>query len=217
MNSKYAAMLVIFTAIGLVGSAYAHKSQIIGDYKIGVGWVTDPPVVGKSNKIEVMISKATATDKKADMGNMDHMNHEDHASTSKSTKTTPKTTKSTAYEHRDSRVITVSADSSMSSMKMDSMKSSSINSKTVTKTKSQTGDEEKIVGGITGLAKSLQVDITVNGKKKTLAMTEDPSNPGRYTGDYTPTSSGYPTVHLYVKINGKDVEGSFHPEEIKKK
>ena len=35
MNSKYAAMLVIFTAIGLVGSAYAHKSQIIGDYKIG--------------------------------------------------------------------------------------------------------------------------------------------------------------------------------------
>lgn len=217
MNSKYAAMLVIFTAIGLVGSAYAHKSQIIGDYKIGVGWVTDPPVVGKSNKIEVMISKATATDKKADMGNMDHMNHKDHASTSKSTKTTPKTTKSTAYEHRDSRVITVSADSSMSSMKMDSMKSSSINSKTVTKTKSQTGDEEKLVGGITGLAKSLQVDITVNGKKKTLAMTEDPSNPGRYTGDYTPTSSGYPTVHLYVKINGKDVEGSFHPEEIKKK
>lgn len=217
MNSKYAAMLVIFTAIGLVGSAYAHKSQVIGDYKIGVGWVTDPPVVGKSNKIEVMISKATATDKKADMGNMDHMNHEDHASTSKSTKTTPKTTKSTAYEHRDSRVITVSADSSMSSMKMDSMKSSSINSKTVTKTKSQTGDEEKLVGGITGLAKSLQVDITVNGKKKTLAMTEDPSNPGRYTGDYTPTSSGYPTVHLYVKINGKDVEGSFHPEEIKKK
>ena len=217
MNSKYAAMLVIFTAIGLVGSAYAHKSQIIGDYKIGVGWVTEPPVVGKSNKIEVMISKATATDKKADMGNMDHMNHEDHASTSKSTKTTPKTTKSTAYEHRDSRVITVSADSSMSSMKMDSMKSSSINSKTVTKTKSQTGDEEKLVGGITGLAKSLQVDITVNGKKKTLAMTEDPSNPGRYTGDYTPTSSGYPTVHLYVKINGKDVEGSFHPEEIKKK
>jgi len=217
MNSKYAAMLVIFTAIGLVGSAYAHKSQVIGDYKIGVGWVTEPPVVGKSNKIEVMISKATATDKKADMGNMDHMNHEDHASTSKSTKTTPKTTKSTAYEHRDSRVITVSADSSMSSMKMDSMKSSSINSKTVTKTKSQTGDEEKLVGGITGLAKSLQVDITVNGKKKTLAMTEDPSNPGRYTGDYTPTSSGYPTVHLYVKINGKDVEGSFHPEEIKKK
>ena len=217
MNSKYAAMLVIFTAIGLVGSAYAHKSQIIGDYKIGVGWVTDPPVVGKSNKIEVMISKATATDKKADMGNMDHMNHKDHASTSKSTKTTPKTTKSTAYEHRDSRVITVSADSSMSSMKMDSMKSSSINSKTVTKTKSQTGDEEKLVGGITGLAKSLQVDITVNGKKKTLAMTEDPSNLGRYTGDYTPTSSGYPTVHLYVKINGKDVEGSFHPEEIKKK
>ncbi|HIH68928.1 MAG TPA: hypothetical protein HA290_05610 [Candidatus Nitrosotenuis sp.] len=217
MNSKYAAMLVIFTAIGLVGSAYAHKSQIIGDYKIGVGWVTDPPVVGKSNKIEVMISKATASDKKADMGNMDHMNHKDHASTSKSTKTTPKTTKSTAYEHRDSRVITVSADSSMSSMKMDSMKSSSINSKTVTKTKSQTGDEEKLVGGITGLAKSLQVDITVNGKKKTLAMTEDPSNPGRYTGDYTPTSSGYPTVHLYVKINGKDVEGSFHPEEIKKK
>ena len=217
MNSKYAAMLVIFTAIGLVGSAYAHKSQVIGDYKIGVGWVTEPPVVGKSNKIEVMISKATATDKKADMGNMDHMNHEDHASTSKSTKTTPKTTKSTAYEHRDSRVITVSADSSMSYMKMDSMKSSSINSKTVTKTKSQTGDEEKLVGGITGLAKSLQVDITVNGKKKTLAMTEDPSNPGRYIGDYTPTSSGYPTVHLYVKINGKDVEGSFHPEEIKKK
>ncbi|NDB63839.1 MAG: hypothetical protein EB170_08260, partial [Nitrosopumilaceae archaeon] len=66
MNTKLAALAIIFVAVGLVGSAYAHKSQVIGDYKVGAGWVTEPPVAGKANQIEVMISTATKGDKTAE-------------------------------------------------------------------------------------------------------------------------------------------------------
>lgn len=78
-------------------------------------------------------------------------------------------------------------------------------------------EEKKLAKGTSGLAKILQVDITLNGKKTMLNMTEDSSKPGRYTGNYTPDSAGYPTVHLFATINGKAVEGSFHPEQVKSK
>jgi len=69
---------------------------------------------------------------------------------------------------------------------------------------------------VSGLAKTLQIDINLNGKKSTLTMKEDPKKPGSYTGAYTPSGAGYPTVHLYTKINGKNIEGSFHPEKVEK-
>ena len=217
MNTKLAALAVIFVAVGLVGSAYAHKSQVIGDYKVGVGWETEPPVVGKANQIEVMISSATKADKTAD-------SHDDHDSKTKShdhmekkakkTDTKPKTaaksTKPTSLDQTSTKIITISADSKKT-------KADSTAKKTVKKSDHADHEEPKLAGGVTGLAKNLQVDITLNGKKTMLTMIEDSTNPGRYVGKYTPNSAGYPTVHLFVTINGKTVEGSFHPEQVEKK
>lgn len=226
MNTKLAALAVIFVAIGLIGSAYAHKSQVIGDYKVGVGWDDDSPTVGKKNQIEVMISTAAKADKASGSMDNDHMEKMDmHDHMDKKTpakpKTTTKTTKTkpTDFNNADAKIIYVSADSKAT--KTDSKAKTTIK-KPVVKTTSpkkpepKASDEEKLVGGISGLAKNLQVDVTLNGKKTMLTMTEDSENPGRYVGDYTPSSAGYPTVHVYVKINGHDVEGSFHPEEVKK-
>lgn len=61
------------------GDAYAHKMDVAGDYKIEIGWDDEPPVQGIENAIEVVITHATAEDKKQaeemhatmNMGNMD--------------------------------------------------------------------------------------------------------------------------------------------------
>ncbi|NDF48228.1 MAG: hypothetical protein EB158_08685 [Nitrosopumilaceae archaeon] len=215
MNTKLAALAIIFVAVGLVGSAYAHKSQVIGDYKVGAGWVTEPPVVGKANQIEVMISSATKGDKTAESHDHketkpDHKEKKTKKVETKKKKTAVKSTKPTSFDNSNAKIITISADSHV--MKMDSMEK-----KSVKKSNHDGHDEEKLANGVTGLAKDLQVDITLNGKKSMLNMTEDSTNPGRYLGNYTPDSAGYPTVHIFVTINGKTVEGSFHPEEVKKK
>lgn len=43
--------------------AFAHKAQIIGDYKIDVGWQVEPPVANEPNSIEVIFSIASDFDK----------------------------------------------------------------------------------------------------------------------------------------------------------
>ncbi|NDF47713.1 MAG: hypothetical protein EB158_05905 [Nitrosopumilaceae archaeon] len=158
--------------------------QELGDYKVGVGWETEPPVVGKANQIEVMISSATKADKTANSEDHDHhdkaMKH-DHKekktkkADTKKTKTAAKSTKPTSFDNSGAKIITVSADSK--EMKMDSMAK-----KTSKKADHDKHDEEKLANGVTGLAKDLQVDVTLNGKKTMLTMTEDSTNPGRYLG-----------------------------------
>lgn len=64
MNSRVALFTVIMLGTGLLGSAYAHKSQMIDNYKFEVGWEKEPPVAGKPNNVVVMVSKASFTDKK---------------------------------------------------------------------------------------------------------------------------------------------------------
>ncbi len=44
--------------IGTPQTASAHKSEVIGDYKIEVGWEKEPPLVGVENKIVVIITYA---------------------------------------------------------------------------------------------------------------------------------------------------------------
>lgn len=63
MTIKIAFLLVFVMAISLVGSAYAHKSEVVGDYKIEVGWKNEPPVTGIDNEITLTVTKATAFDK----------------------------------------------------------------------------------------------------------------------------------------------------------
>jgi predicted secreted protein with PEFG-CTERM motif len=165
LNVKIITTLVLIMAVGLVGSAYAHKSQVVGDYKIEVGWNEEPPVVGQSNAIVVNVSMASSDEKDAHDMNMTEGEHEES-------------------DHSDEE--------------------------------SDHEEEEKVVNGISGLSDKLDVDITLNGKKKILTLEEDPDNIGHYTADYTPMETGFPIVHIVGTIVDQDVEVTFHPEEVEK-
>lgn len=58
MKSSLVLASVIMIGMGLIGSAYAHKSQVIDSYKFEVGWDKEPPVAGKPNNVIAMVSKA---------------------------------------------------------------------------------------------------------------------------------------------------------------
>lgn len=80
MNSSLAVLAILALSIGLIGNAYAHKEQVMGDYKIDIIWAKEPRV-GKPNSIEVIVTTASASDKMmmemkgmtdGQMANMDH-------------------------------------------------------------------------------------------------------------------------------------------------
>lgn len=76
-----ASLLVVFAfVLTLVGSAYAHESEIVGDYKIEVGWKNEPPVVGQKNAIEIIVTVATEHDKESHEDHEEHMEHEESGS-----------------------------------------------------------------------------------------------------------------------------------------
>ena len=173
MNTKLALLVVTMAlAAGLTNNAFAHKSQVVGDYLIEVGWKEEPVIVGLDNAITVAITSATVDDK-ANAGTMkDNMNED--------------------------------------SMAHDKMASND------TATEDHQHEEEgPLKNGITGLESTLEVTVTLNGEKTTLNMTEDPDNPGMYIGEFTPSVTGYPTVHIFTTINDNPVEVTFHPEEVK--
>lgn len=85
MNNKLAVLAIFALSVGLIGNAYAHKEQVVGNYQIKVGWVKEPPMIGKPNSVEVFITKATASDKtKTGVGDHDSMDHDASDSVPKS-------------------------------------------------------------------------------------------------------------------------------------
>lgn len=57
--------VIFLLSIGVFGAnnAFAHKAQIVGDYKLDVGWKTEPPTVNDPNSIEIILSIASDFDK----------------------------------------------------------------------------------------------------------------------------------------------------------
>lgn len=172
LQQKIAILTVITLSFGLVGSAYAHTHQIIGKYKIKVGWKNEPPVVGNENAITVMITPAPTNETSSAHDNM--TNHQAMPEGANQTMNMP-----------DQNAVAP--------------------------------DEEEIrTDGIPGLASSLEVTLTLDGKKTNLELVEDDKIPGLYIGMYTPTEVGSPTIHVFGKINDDVIEASFHPEAIEK-
>ena len=68
--------------------------------------------------------------------------------------------------------------------------------------------------GISGLSKTLEIDVTLNGKKTFLKLVEDKKNKGTYHGIFTPNAEGQPLVHVVGKIKKTPVEVTFHPEKV---
>lgn len=170
MNKKLGILVAVVLSVGLLGNAYAHKSQVIDNYKFEVGWDKEPPIAGKSNNVVVMVSEASGTDKK--------MTKEGNVKKS-----------------------TLDADATKQGTKKYKKSTQSMNAKI------------KPIG-ITGLADTLEVDITLNGQKTFLNLAEDKKKPGTYYGEYYPQKEGYPIVHLYGEIDKKEYEITFHPEKI---
>ncbi|HXG73449.1 MAG TPA: hypothetical protein VNK44_01335 [Candidatus Nitrosotenuis sp.] len=183
MQKKLAILAALVLSVGLVGSAYAHKSEVVGNYKIEVGWKNEPPKVGKKNAIEITVTKATPSDKKS---KHDHGSHNDMK----------QKTKKTLYEQEPQNIKLVSTTKDSKHKHDDKTKKKPI--------------------GVSGLGKSLEVDVTLNGKKTFLNLVEDKKNKGTYYGEYTPDSEGFPTVHIVGKILNTPIEMTFHPEKVVK-
>lgn len=65
LNTKLAILLVLVLSFGLMTNAYAHKVEVVGDYKIEVGWDVEPPIKGINNKITLMITHISQEGKTA--------------------------------------------------------------------------------------------------------------------------------------------------------
>ncbi len=167
MQIKFLVLLLLVASIGFVGSVQAHKSEVVGNYKVEVGWDTEPPIAGMNNKITIMITHASAEEKAAS----EEMTHDE-------------------AEHADEEMSHDEAEHA---------------------------DEEMSHGhdeGISGLASDMDVTVTLNEEKTALTMVEDEEMHGLYLGEFTPPSSGFPTVHLFVEIDGEPLEIDMHPEKV---
>ena len=55
-------MAIMILSMSL-GTAYAHNMEVVGDYKIEIGWDQEPPIQGIKNAIEFVITPATEVDR----------------------------------------------------------------------------------------------------------------------------------------------------------
>lgn len=63
LNKTIPIFIVCVLFIGLIDNVSAHKAEVIGDYKINVGWEHEPPVVGITNAVEIIVTVASDFDK----------------------------------------------------------------------------------------------------------------------------------------------------------
>ena len=76
LHQKIAVLAVFTLFFGLLGSASAHKSEIVGNYEIEVGWKSEPPTVGKENTITIMIMSAPIDSTEDSMTESEHEHDE---------------------------------------------------------------------------------------------------------------------------------------------
>ena len=68
--------------------------------------------------------------------------------------------------------------------------------------------------GITGLKKTLKIELVVKEQKITLPLQPDPDIPGKYESVITPTFSGYSQLNFIGKINDTVVSLGLHPVKV---
>jgi hypothetical protein len=169
--------VICAVAFGLVGSAYAHKAEVIGDYKIEVGWKNEPPIAGQKNSVEIIVTVATEHDKESHTSDEDHTSHdemkdEDHTSHDM---------KDEDHMEHDEKI---------------------------------TDDHSEPGTGVSGLDDKLEATVSLNGQKTVLTLRETAKH-GVYHSEYTPSTTGFPSVNLVGQIgDGDKFEITFHPEKV---
>lgn len=181
-------IVTFILATGLVGNSYAHKAEVIGDYKIEVGWKEEPPIAGQKNAIEIIVTVATEHDKETHESekNDEHTENEEHES------------------HEDEHM----EETNTESMEHDESKESETHDE-------EHIEHEKLEPGtgVTDLSDKLEAIISLEGQKTTLILVES-SKPGVYHADYTPAEVGFPSVNLVGELGHKEFEITFHPEKV---
>jgi len=231
------AILVLLIALGtgLTNSAFAHKSEVVGDYLVDISWKNEPPIVGVVNTIVLEITTATMQDKtnsKQMTDSMDtSMSHDTMSHDTMSHDTMSHDTMShDTMSHDTMSHDTMSHDTmSHDTMSHDTMSHDTMSHDTMSHDANSgmnhAGASHDMVAdnipkdssqnGVTGLASNLDVTITLGEKKVTLEMIEDPQNPGKYYSEFTPQIIGHPAVHVFTAIKGDPIEVTFHPEQVR--
>lgn len=182
------------------GNAYAHKAEVIGDYKIEIGWDEEPPIQGIGNLIELVVTHATESDKqKAAAEDSDkNMTHGDHnAMISEDDEDSQGSTDNSETTHDERKPMSEHNGTEASHMEDEH----------------DATEEHDHDGGISGLANTIQIAVTLDEKTSTLILSETAID-GIYQGKFTPSSPGYPVVHLSGMIHDTKVDLDMHPEEV---
>ncbi len=218
----------------IYGDAFAHTADVVGDYKLEIGWDEEPPIVGIDNIVTLQVTHATEFDKNnankmhsmMNMENYDEkiisvLSHFDSKDIDSLTalsqiseiinKQNPKD--STGNEIKNliedvhSGIIT-NDDAIYSLIEMLGTGLSHKMSNHTTENEDDTSGE-----GIDNLSDELSIEITTRGKTTLLNLDETEFS-GVYEAKFMPGMMGYPIVHVTGNIFQTPVDITFHPEEI---
>ncbi len=190
MNKFIPVLVVCVLFIGLTDNAFAHKAEVVGDYKINVGWESEPPVVGITNAIEIIVTVASDFDKELPIHD-DTIEHEEK----------------THDEHQEEIESEVHDDTIEHEEKTHDEHQEEIK-------ENKAHDVQLIPGtGVSGLAENLDAVISLNGEKTELVL-EEQSKKGVYHATFTPLGIGFPSINLVGEIGHSEFEITFHPEKV---
>jgi len=67
MNNTYYFVGILILTLGImttgIDNVYAHNAQVVGDFKVDIGWKKEPPIANEPNMLEVIFSIASDFDK----------------------------------------------------------------------------------------------------------------------------------------------------------
>lgn len=190
MNKVIPFLVLCILFVGLITPATAHKAQVVEDYKINVGWEHEPPVMGITNAVEIIVTVASDFDKDLPV----HDESIDHEG-------------KTHDEHQEEIETDVHDDSIDHEEKTHNEHQEEIK-------ENKTHDVQLIPGaGVSGLAENLDAVISLNGEKTELVL-EEQSKKGVYHATFTPLGIGFPSINLVGEIGHSEFEITFHPEKV---
>jgi len=137
LNFKNLVILLIIS--GLIGPAFGHTIDSVGEYRLEIGWMNEPVVSGETNGIELFVSPLKS---KLDL------------------------------------------------------------------------KEQKFKNGISGLEKSLKIQLLYKEEKITLSLSPDHDISGKYYVFVNPTISGFYQVNILGSIGETPVSLSMHPPKV---
>jgi hypothetical protein len=138
LNLKY---FILFSLIipGLLGTAFGHTEDSVGDYRLEIGWMNEPVVSGETNGIELFVSPLEPG---LDL------------------------------------------------------------------------EEQVFKDGISGLSKTLKMQLILEDHKITLPLKEDHNIPGKYYAFVNPTVAGSYQANVLGNIGNTTVSLSMHPPKV---